>query len=382
MLEKKLKTKLENFKKDSRYRTVRTNENKNFILNFSSNDYLGLANDKDILENFYKNLALDNLDNFKLSSSSSRLIDGSYKKVMDLEKKVEEIYGKACLVFNSGFDANSSLIETFFDKNSLIITDRLNHASIYDGAINSEAKILRYKHLDIASLEKYLEKHSKTCEDILVVSESIYSMDGDIADIKNIVKLKEKYNFQLMIDEAHSYGVHGYGITYNENLIKDIDFLVLPLGKGGASMGAYVICSDLHKNYLINASRKFIYSTALPPVNHFWNLYILENMKNFKEKITKLEDLKKFSLNLLKKLNIKTISQTHIISIVVGANDLAIRLSETLKEKGYLAHSIKEPTVPKNTARLRLSLTANMDKEELETFFYILKEELKNLGVI
>ena len=301
---------------------------------------------------------------------------------MRLEKKVEEIYGKSCLVFNSGFDANSSVIETFFDKNSLIITDRLNHASIYDGCLNSEAKLLRYNHLDVDSLEKLLKKYSKTYEDILVVTESIYSMDGDCADLKKICDLKDEYKFTLMIDEAHSYGVHSYGIAYNEKLIDKIDFLIIPLGKAGASVGAYVICDEIYKNYLINKSRKFIYSTALPPINNLWNLFILENLTLFHDKIEKLKDLVNFSLTTLKKANIKTSSTSHIISIIIGDNLKTINLSETLKEKGYLIYPIKEPTVPKDTARLRISLTANMKKEELDTFFKILKTEMKKLGVI
>lgn len=376
MLVNEIKTELENFKNAERYRVVKTNDLEKIILNFSSNDYLGLAHNTEILENFYKNTKLNNL---KLSSSSSRLIDGSYEVVINLEKKVEEIYGEPCLIYNSGFDANSSLIETFFNQKSLIITDRLNHASIYDGAINSSAKILRYNHLDLKSLEKFLQKYSKTYEDILVITESIYSMDGDTANLKEIIKLKEKYNFQLMVDEAHSFGVYDYGIAYEQNLVKDIDFLVIPLGKGGASMGAYVLCSQIHKEYLINKSRKFIYSTALPPVNHSWNLYILENMNLFKDRIKKLEELKNFSLNLLKKLNIETVSDSHIISIVIGKNSLTTKISEILKEKGYLTYAIKEPTVPKNTARLRLSLMADMKQEDLEKFFYILKEELEKV---
>ncbi len=377
MLKKNIELELEKFKKEERYRKLKMNNHERFILNFSSNDYLSLANDKKILEDFYKNI---NLKNFKLSSSSSRLIDGSYETVMKLEEKVEEIYGKPCLVYNSGFDANSSVIETFFDKNSLIITDRLNHASLYEGAINSGAKILRYKHLDILALEKILQKYSERYEDTLVISESIYSMDGDSADIEKILKLKEKYKFQFMLDEAHSFGVEGYGIAYSKNIVKDIDFLIIPLGKGGASVGAYVICSKLHKEYLVNRSRKFIYSTALPPVNNFWNLFILTNMKKFKNRIEKLKELKEFSLNLLKEIDVKTVSDSHIISVVVGENKLATELSTRLNEKGYLVYSVKEPTVPKNTARLRLSLTANMNTKELKKFFYLLKEEINNLN--
>lgn len=374
MLKEKVVEELSNLKKDFRLRTIQTND-KN-LLNFSSNDYLGFINNREIFDDFYKNI---NFIDYKLSSSSSRLIDGSYSAVMNLEDEVQKIYGKSCLVFNSGFDANSSIIETFFNKESLIITDRLNHASIYDGCINSQAKILRYNHLDINALEKLLKKYSKEYEDILVVTETVYSMDGDIADIKKIVDLKEKYKFSLMVDEAHSYGVFGYGIAYNENLVKDIDFLVIPLGKGGASVGAYVICDEIYKKYLINKSRKFIYSTALPPINNYWNLYILKSMPKFQGRIENLKNLKDYSLEKLKKLGIETNSSSHIISIVIGENKTTMELSKILKEKGYLVYSVKEPTVPKGTARLRISLTADMKKENLDKFFEILKIEIDKI---
>ena len=185
-----------------------------------------------------------------------------------------------------------------------------------------------------------------------------------------------------MVDEAHSYGVYGYGVAYNEKLVDKIDFLVIPLGKAGASVGAYVICDEVYKNYLINKSKKFIYSTALPPVNNLWNLFILENLVNFQDRIEKFQELVTFSLSTLKKLNLKTKSTSHIISIIIGDNLNTVNLSNNLKELGYLAYAIKEPTVPKDTARLRISLTADMKKEDIEKFFKALKAEMKKIGVI
>lgn len=374
MLREEIEKELTDLQKDCRLRALKVNEKE--FLNFSSNDYLGIIKDKEIFDDFFSKI---NFDDFKMSSASSRLIDGSYSVVMNLENEVEKIYGKACLVYNSGFDANSSLIETLYNKESLIITDRLNHASIYDGCINSEAKILRYNHLDVEALEKILKKYSTEYKDILVVTETVYSMDGDMADIRAIVALKKQYKFDLMVDEAHSYGVFGYGIAYNENLVKDIDFLVLPLGKGGASTGAYVICDKLYKDYLVNKSRKFIYSTALPPINNLWNLYILNNMKKFQKKRDNLKKLIGFSLGKLRELNIETASNTHIISIIIGENKKTNLLVAALKEKGYLTYAIKEPTVPKNTARLRLSLSADMKLEELNKFFDVLSSEIKKI---
>lgn len=343
------------------------------VVNFSSNDYIGIAQDEKLREEFY------NLNKPKLSSSSSRLIDGSYDEVMELEKRVEEIYKKPCIIFNSGFDANSSIIETFYDKNSLIITDRLNHASIYDGIINSGATVLRYKHLDMGNLENLLKKYSSQYEDILVVAETVYSMDGDVTDIKKLVELKKIYNFSIMIDEAHSYGVYGYGMAYNLNLVGDIDFLVIPLGKGGGSVGSFVICEDYLKDYIINKSRKFIFSTALPPVTHSWNLFILNKMNDFEEKRKKLEELKNYTLNLLKENEILTSSTTHIISIIIGENRRTIKIAENMRDKGFLIYAIKEPTVPKNTARFRISLNPYISFEDIEKFVMELKNELNTV---
>ena len=349
------------------FRKLKTPEN---LINLSSNDYLGLAHNNELKEEFYA------LFKPNLSASSSRLITGSSKEVMELEREAEKIYGKPCIMFNSGFDANSSIIETFCNKETLILTDRLNHASIYDGIVNSKARFLRYKHLDMDNLEELLAKYSDKYDDILVITETIYSMDGDIANVERITKMKERYSFQLMIDEAHSYGVFGYGVVHNLSLVDLVDFLVIPLGKGGGSVGAMVICSQLFKDYIINKSRKFIFSTALPPVNHQWNLFILKNMNNFDRERARLEILKNYTLRLLKEHDIKTDSNTHIISIIIGNNEKLDRISENMKKKGFLIYGVKEPTVPHGTARFRIGLNPEIPKEEIERFVKELKNEI------
>lgn len=373
MEREKIKEELLKLKKENNFRVLIEKNNKK--INFSSNDYLGIAENKKLLEEFYLKYKP------KLSSSSSRLISGSYKEVIELEKRAEEIYKKPCIVFNSGFDANSSIIETFYGENSLIITDRLNHASIYDGIVNSKAKFVRYKHLDMNNLEEILKKYSEKFFDILVIAETIYSMNGDITPLNKIVELKKKYNFSLMIDEAHSYGVFGYGMAYNLNLVKDIDFLVIPLGKDGGSVGAFVFCDEIMKEYIINKNRKFIFTTALPPINNMWNLFILNKMKNeyFNEKRKKLFERINFALKKLKEYGIETNSTTHIISIVIGDNRKIIKIEKNLKEKGYFVYGVKEPTVPKNSARFRISLNSEMSFEVIENFIKELKYEIDTI---
>lgn len=362
-----IQSKLNYLKEINNLRTLNTLDTD--LINLSSNDYLGIAHNLELKDKFYNSFKPN------LSSSSSRLITGSYDAVMELEEQAEKIYKKPCILFNSGFDANSSIIETFFNKDSLILTDRLNHASIYDGIVNSKAKFIRFKHLNLNHLEDLLNKYSDQYEDILVVTETIYSMDGDIINIDKLAKMKKRFNFQLMVDEAHSYGVFGYGIVHNLNLIDCVDFLVIPLGKGGGSVGAMVICDKLYKSYIINKSRKFIFSTSLPPVNHQWNLFILNNMNNFDKERAKLELLKNYTLKLLKENNIETQSNTHIISIVIGDNNKLVTISNNLKQKGFLLYGVKEPTVPKGTARFRIGLNPYITREQIELFIKELRNE-------
>lgn len=340
--------------------------------NLSSNDYLGCANDPALRKEFFQN----NQSNF--SASSSRLIDGSYPEVMELEEELEKIYGQPGLVFNSGFIANSAIIKTFYDKNSLIITDRLNHASIYDGITHSGAKFLRYYHLDLEHLEKMLVKNIDKYDDILVISETIYSMDGDSCDLPKLVYLKQKYHFDLMIDEAHSYGVYGYGLAHQLNVVNDIDFLTIPLGKGGGSVGAYVITSQLTKDFIINKCREFIYSTAIPPINNAWHLFILKKMPSLADKRQKLQEITKYFLSILSKHDIQTNSSSHIISIIIGDKQKAFQIAKHLQQKGFNIYAIKEPTVPKNTARIRISLHPNLLKSDLLKFV----QEFKNATTI
>ncbi|MGL5052385.1 MAG: aminotransferase class I/II-fold pyridoxal phosphate-dependent enzyme [Cetobacterium sp.] len=374
MREEDIVKELLKLKKEANYRTLKLNERKS--INFSSNDYLGLNEDKELRVEFFEKFQGADL---LFSSSSSRLLTGSYPMIIELEKELETIYNKKALLFNSGYDANTCFIETLFSKNSLIISDRYNHSSIYSGIKASEAKLLRYRHLDYTQLENFLIEYSSEYDDILVVSETVYSMDGDRADIKKLIKLKKKYNFKLLIDEAHSFGVSGYGECYETGVLDAIDYLVIPLGKAGASIGAYVLTDELAKEYLVNKGKKFIYTTALPPINVAWNLFILKNMKEFESRRENLVKLSIYTKKLLSGYGIQTISTTNIISVIIGENNKVNIISENLRKKGYLVYPIKEPTVPKATARLRISLTAYHSEEIIYKFVKELKNEIDSI---
>lgn len=370
--EERLREELLKLEKQNNLRTLKSfNEE---ILNLSSNDYLGIATDSNLKKEFFEIYGMPSF-----SSSSSRLLSGNYSLIQDLEIKLKEIYNKDALVFNTGFDANQCFIETLFHKDALIISDKLNHASIYSGILSTESKFIRYPHFDYDKLESILKKERNNHKEVLIITETIYSMDGDLVDLKRMVEIKKKYNCKLLIDEAHSYGVYGYGLAYSLNLINEIDYITIPLGKGGGSIGAFLLTNEITKSYIINKGKKFIYTTAPAPINTAWNLFILEKMSSFKERIDKLESLVRYTLEKLKFNGIESQSTTQIITVIIGNNDNCQKISDSLLNKGYLILPIKEPTVPKGSSRIRIGLNPNFTHEQIDQFIKELKFELNNL---
>lgn len=263
----------------------------NTMLNFSSNDYLGLADDTNLKEEFLQNL---NPRNVRFSSTSSRLLTGNFPVYARLEKRLAELYkAGASLVFNSGYHANSGILPAVTDNRSLILADKLVHASIVDGIGLSKARCIRYRHNDYEQLERLVSESASQYEKIFIVTESIFSMDGDECDLPRLVALKKHYpNIYLYVDEAHAFGVRGQcglGCAEEQDVIKEIDFLVGTFGKAAASVGAFVICSDEMKRYLVNKMRTLIFTTALPPVNLEWTLFIIDKIVDMQSRREHLE---------------------------------------------------------------------------------------------
>lgn len=215
------------------------------MLNLSSNDYLGLAADRELREEFLKSLTPDT---FLPTSSSSRLLTGNFSVYEELEAELVALFGtEAALVFNSGYHANMGILPAVSNTQTLILADKLIHASIIDGIRLSSARCIRYKHNDLSQLKRLLEQNHADYQQIIIVTESIFSMDGDEADLKALVQLKQSYdNVLLYVDEAHAFGVrgeHGLGCAEEAGCIQDIDFLVGTFGKAAASVGAYIVCT-------------------------------------------------------------------------------------------------------------------------------------------
>ncbi|WP_455639538.1 8-amino-7-oxononanoate synthase [Parabacteroides sp.] len=337
------------------------------MLNLSSNDYLGLASRTDLRDAFLDELKGSDLP---LSSSSSRLLTGNFRAYRKLEQLLCERFGReAALLFNSGYHANTGILPALADKQTLILADKLVHASIIDGILLSGAPFQRYRHNDYEQLETLLQKNSGRYEQIFIVTESIFSMDGDVADLRRLVELKKSYpNVGLYVDEAHAIGVRGrtgLGIAEEQDCLEEIDLLVGTFGKALASMGAYLVCSRMIREYLINRMRPLIFSTALPPAQIAWTQFLFKRLPDFQGKRNRLAETSALLANALKGKG-GEISGSHIIPYIIGENEDCVLRAEELQRKGFYCLPVRPPTVPRGTARIRFSLTAEVTKEQIQ----------------
>lgn len=346
-------------------------ENGKKYINFSSNDYLNLgANEifrKNFLEqiltkktSFTENLFVEAL----FSSSSARLLSGNSAPYTRLETFIAKWYEKeAALCFNSGYHANFGIIAGLMQKGDCIFSDKLNHNSILAGIKQSSADFFRYKHLDYNHLEDLLKKQRQNYKNALIVSESIFSMDGDSASLPDLIFLKEKYDCTFMLDEAHGVGVLGKNAqglcNEDENFIPKIDIIMGALGKALGSQGAFCAANRKIIDRLINFAPTFIFSTALPPIQILWTEYLLTECMGFI-----LQQQQKLK-NLLQEFSFTS----HILPVIIGENEDTINMAKHLREHGFFVLPVRPPTVPQHTARLRLSLCADMKPTQLTELF-------------
>lgn len=349
------------------------------MLNLSSNDYLGLAADLELRQEYLDGLSVDRL---LLSSSSSRLLTGNFAIYEELEEELANRFGKeAALIFNCGYHANTGILPALSTPHTLILADKLIHASLIDGMQLSTATSMRFRHNDLKHLERLLEKYIDSYEQVFIVTESVFSMDGDRADLRQLVALKRRYPDKVMlyVDEAHAFGVFGpTGLGYAEELgcVADIDLLVGTFGKAAASAGAYVVCSKAIRSWLINKMRPFIFTTALPPLSVDWTLFILRRLSSMQPRRDHLTRLGSSLRRQLEALNIPCPSESQIVPLLVGASADALLKAEALQRHGFYLLPVRPPTVPEGTSRIRISLTAVMTDEEMKH----LQKVLENLA--
>lgn len=320
-------------------------------LNLSSNDYLDIRERVDLQNDF---LATLDRDRFLMSSSSSRLMCGNGLDYSDLEQYIAQMYNaEAALVVGSGYLLNSSILRAVCEVDDVILADKLIHASFVDGLQLAPCKWERFRHNDMQWLEKMLVKYDG--KRIFVVIETLYSMDGDLAPIEQIMELKRKYNFVLVADEAHAFGVFGSEGKGVIGLGDDVDYRIVTLGKACGSMGAFVVCSKERKKLMINTLKSLIYSTALPPINLLWTKFIIERIRKMDHQREHLREL----INFMG-------AQSQILPIPCSGNEAVLHLADKLKDNGFWATAIRYPTVPRGEERLRISLNSGLKIEQLQ----------------
>lgn len=338
------------------------------MLNLSSNDYLGLAADLRMREDFLRTLTPET---FLPTSSSSRLLTGNFTVYAELEAELSRLFGtEAALVFNSGYHANTGILPAVSDAETLILADKLVHASLIDGIRLSSARSIRYRHNDMSQLERLVRENQSAYRQIIIVTESIFSMDGDCADLPALTALKRRYdNLLLYVDEAHAFGVRGergLGCAEESGCIADIDFLVGTFGKAAASAGAYLVCSRVIREYLVNRMRTLIFTTALPPVNIAWTLFVLRRLPYMQDLRSHLSTISATLRHTLDSAGYPSPSTSHIVPMVVGDSGDTILKAEALQRHGFYALPVRPPTVPAGTSRIRFSLTAAVTTEETD----------------
>ncbi len=354
-------------------------EGKEIIL-LGSNDYLGLCGDIRI-----KEAAKKAIDKYGVGSGGSRLTTGSYDLHRDLEEKIASFKGtEAAVVFNSGYMANIGIISALCDRKWVIFCDKYNHASIIDGCLLSGAKLVRYKHCDMEDLERKIDMYKGSNN--LIVTDGIFSMDGNAAPLKDIVRLAKKHDIITMVDDAHGVGVlgeNGSGTVSHFNLNEEIDIQMGTLSKAVASVGGYVAGKKDMIEYIKNTSRSFIFSTALPPSAIVASLRAIEIIQDDNERREKLTDLFEWFKNELIQLRFRvTNTITPIIPVIIGDAERTVKFSESLLEEGIYVPAIRPPTVQRGTSRLRISLMATHDHEDLKYVLDVIERYGKRLGII
>lgn len=362
-----LHEKLQKRKQEGNFRALKPQSS---LVDFSSNDYLGLARNEILQINIEKEL--QKLPQPHLGATGSRLLSGTHPYVLELETFLAKIFqAEACLIFNSGYQLNTAILATIPQKNDVILCDELIHASLREGKNLSLAQSYYFRHSDLEDLEKKLQKfQEKPHSHIFVVVESVYSMDGDIAPLPEIINLCKQYGAYLIVDEAHStgiYGKQGEGYCISQNLHQDIFARIYTFGKAIGGHGACIAGSKILIEYLINFARAFIYTTALPLHSYIHirkafehiaeNIYLQENLY---QKIT----LFKTALQNLSHIQLKE-SFTPIQILKIGGNERTKLFAQKLQEKGFDVRPVLSPTVKAGEEIIRICLHAFNTEQEI-----------------
>ena len=355
---------------------VRVKRNNQEFIMMASNNYLGLTHDLRVQQ-----AAKYAVEQYGTGSGGARLTSGTFPLFNELELGIADFkHTEQALVFNTGYMANVGTITALMSKNSVIISDELNHASIIDGCRLSGARIERYNHKDIEHAEHILKNYKSSHK--MIITDGVFSMDGDIAPLDKLYELGKEYNALLMVDDAHSTGVLGNGRgTAHHFGLTDVDVQLGTLSKALGSVGGYVAGRKELIEYLVNYSRSFIFSTALSPADIGAALEALTIVKNEPLVVEQLNENTAYMANKLQSMGIECDDETPIFPIIVGDNERALSLAYELELRGIIITAIRPPTVPVGESRLRMTVTAAHSQEQLDYVANTLRDLLVDMNI-
>lgn len=386
-----LKDKIEDLKNEGIYRTLPVLEgpneseillNSRKVINLSSNNYLGFANHPRV-----KEASIKAIEKYGVGVGSVRTIIGN----MDIHEEMEKVLAEfkkeeAVMVFQSGFNCNAGTIQSVTDEEDLIISDELNHASIIDGARLSRAKKAVYKHSDVNNLESVLKENRHKYRNVLIITDGVFSMDGDLAPLPDIVEVAEKYSAMTYVDDAHGSGVlgtNGRGTIDHFNLHGRVDFTIGTLSKAIGAIGGYVAGRNTMKDWLSHRGRPLLFSTYLPPAVAGAVIEAVRILMSTSKYTDRLWDNSNYFKEKMKDMgyNIGN-SQTPITPVIIGSEDKTMKFSRRLLEEGIFVSGIVFPTVPQGTGRLRCMVTANHTRNQLDRALEVFEKVGKEMNVI
>jgi len=331
---------------------------------FGSNNYLGLARHARIIE-----AVKAGLDCWGFGAGGSRLVCGNTEVHEHLQKRLANLLRKeAALIFPSGYQANFSALSTLAGEGDLIVMDKLVHASLIDGACASGAMVRTYPHKQTGKLQRLLEIGN--FDQAIIVTDSLFSMDGDFANLKELVEIKENYNALLLVDEAHAFGCvgpDGLGRAAETGVLEDVDIYIVTFSKALGGAGGAVVCSQTVADYLVNRARGFIYSTAIPAVSCLAAEAALDVVATESERQERLWENAQYLRHCFREMELNLgATESYIIPIILGSGEKAVAVSQQLFDQGFLVPAIRPPTVPPASSRLRISVMSEHTKEDLE----------------
>ena len=357
---------------------VRVKRDDKEYLMMASNNYLGLTFDTRVIEG-----ALKGAQQYGTGSGGSRLVSGTFPLFTELERSLAKFKNtEKALVFNTGYMANVGTISAVADKNTIIFSDALNHASIIDGCRLSRGTVKTYSHCDIDEL-KYLLKQVDRNTRKLIVTDGVFSMDGDIAPLDKLYELSRDYNALLMVDDAHATGTigNGHGTAAYFGLEKEVDIQLGTLSKSLGSVGGYVAANSTIIDYLVNTSRSFIFSTALSPADIGAALAALQVLETDASVLGRLQENVNYMADQLTSMGIDATNETPIFPILIGRNEDTLAVSDYLYEAGIIGTAIRPPTVPIGESRIRLTVTAAHNKKQIDFVCQSLHNAMKQLNL-